>query len=208
MTSHDHNPTAPTAGRHVDIGADRLAQVYAQAIVEAADKHGCRREVIEELAEIVRDVSLAASGLLSRKLGGPPVHPPIPAGVMSQGQVKREWRESRGEDRYRRGLYTFVYRATPPPALNVFDAPDGVSSCTRRIRSNTPLQALTLLNDAASVECAEALAGIVARDGLAAAFRRCTSRDPASDELAVLEALDPRAAARVLLNLDETITRE
>ena len=159
-------------------------------------------------AEIVRDVSLAASGLLSRKLGGPPVHPPIPAGVMSQGQVKREWRESRGEDRYRRGLYTFVYRATPPPALNVFDAPDGVSSCTRRIRSNTPLQALTLLNDAASVECAEALAGIVARDGLAAAFRRCTSRDAASDELAVLEALDPRAAARVLLNLDETITRE
>ena len=159
-------------------------------------------------AEIVRDTALAASGLLSRRLGGPPVFPPIPAGVMSQGQVKREWTESKGEDRHRRGLYTFVYRATPPPALNVFDAPDGVSSCTRRIRSNTPLQALTLLNDSAMVECAAALSGIIARDGLAAAFRRCTARDPESDELAVLGSLDGLAAARVLLNLDETITRE
>ena len=159
-------------------------------------------------AEIVRDAALAASGLLSRRLGGPPVFPPIPAGVMSQGQVKREWTESKGEDRHRRGLYTFVYRATPPPALNVFDAPDGVSSCTRRIRSNTPLQALTLLNDSAMVECAAALGGIIARDGLAAAFRRCTARDPESDELAVLGSLDGLAAARVLLNLDETITRE
>ena len=159
-------------------------------------------------AEIVRDVSLAASGLLSRKLGGPPVYPPIPAGVMSQGQVRREWTVSKGEDRHRRGLYTFIYRATPPPSLNVFDAPDGVSSCTRRIRSNTPLQALTLLNDAASVECAEALGGIIASEGLAAAFRHCTARAPESDELAVLESLDRLSAARVLLNLDETITRE
>ncbi len=105
-------------------------------------------------AEVVRDVALSASGLLSRKLGGPPVYPPIPDGVMGQGQVKRDWVVSKGEDKYRRGMYTFVYRASPPPALTVFDAPDGFSSCTRRIRSNTPLQALTLLNDASFFEFA------------------------------------------------------
>ncbi|MGE3777870.1 MAG: PSD1 and planctomycete cytochrome C domain-containing protein, partial [Pirellulaceae bacterium] len=108
-----------------------------------------RQQRLRLEAEIIRDVALTASGLLAPKLGGPPVFPPIPDGVMGQGQVKREWTVSQGPDRYRRGLYTFVYRATPPPALNVFDAPDGYSTCTRRIRSNTPLQALTLLNDAA-----------------------------------------------------------
>jgi len=159
-------------------------------------------------AEIIRDVALTASGLLSRKMGGPPVYPPIPDGVMGQGQVKRAWTVSTGEDRYRRGCYTFVFRASPPPALNVFDSPDGFSTCTRRIRSNTPLQALTLLNDGASVEFAEALEKIIRDAGIPAAFRRCTSRDPQPDELAVLQALDTRSAARVLLNLDETITRE
>jgi hypothetical protein len=159
-------------------------------------------------AELVRDMGLAASGLLSPKIGGPPVYPPIPEGVMGQGQVKRVWSVSKGEDKYRRGLYTFVYRASPPPALTVFDAPDGYSSCTRRIRSNTPLQALTLLNDASFFEFAEALAKIIEREGLEAAFRRCTSRRPKPDELAILKRLDKLNAARALLNLDETLTRE
>lgn len=159
-------------------------------------------------AELVRDVGLAASGLLSKKLGGAPVFPPIPDGVMTQGQVKREWKVSQGEDRYRRGVYTFIFRATPPPSLNVFDAPEGNSSCTRRNRSNTPLQALTLLNDAAFVEFAEALSKIIEMDGLEFAFQRCTSRKPTEQELAVLSQLDPFSAARVLLNLDETLTRE
>ena len=159
-------------------------------------------------AEIVRDVALTASGLLAPKLGGPPVFPPIPPGVMSQGQVAREWQESTGEDRYRRGLYTFFYRATPPPSLKVFDAPDGYSVCTRRTRSNTPLQALTLMNDAAFFEFAQALAEIIKEQGLEVAFRRCTSRWPVAEELAVLEKLDSLTAARTLLNLDETITRE
>ncbi|XZE45379.1 PSD1 and planctomycete cytochrome C domain-containing protein [Pirellulaceae bacterium SH467] len=159
-------------------------------------------------AELVRDVGLAASGLLSPKLGGPPVFPPIPDGVMTQGQVKREWKVSPGEDRYRRGVYTFIYRATPPPSLNVFDAPEGNSSCTRRNRSNTPLQALTLLNDSAFVEFAQSLAKIVEQDGVEVAFQRCTSRLPNEDEVAVLRKLDPFSAARVLLNLDETLTRE
>ncbi len=159
-------------------------------------------------AEIVRDVGLTASGLLSAKIGGPPVYPPIPPGVMGQGQVKRVWAESRGEDRYRRALYTFVYRASPPPSLTVFDAPEGFSTCTRRLRSNTPLQALTLLNDAGFFEFATALEKIIQKDGLETAFRRCTSRQPKLEELAVLKKLDTLSAARALLNLDETVTRE
>lgn len=159
-------------------------------------------------AEIVRDVALVASGLLSPKLGGPPVYPPIPDGVMGQGQVKRTWAVSQGADKFRRGIYTFVYRASPPPSLNVFDAPDGFSSCTRRIRSNTPLQALTLMNDSGFFEFATALEKIIQRDGLETAFRRCTARAPKADELAVLKKLDTLNAARALLNLDETVTRE
>ncbi len=159
-------------------------------------------------AEVVRDVALSASGLLSPKLGGPPVYPPIPDGVMGQGQVKRVWTVSKGEDKYRRGLYTFVYRASPPPSLNVFDAPDGFSSCTRRIRSNTPLQALTLMNDGSFFEFATALEKIIKKDGIETAFRRCTARAPKSEELALLNKLDTLNAARALLNLDETVTRE
>ncbi|MCA9191700.1 MAG: PSD1 domain-containing protein [Planctomycetales bacterium] len=158
--------------------------------------------------EIVRDVGLAASGLLSEKLGGPSVFPPIPDGVMGQGQVKRTWKVSEGEDRYRRALYTFVYRGTPPPALNVFDAPDGFSTCTRRIRSNTPLQSLTLLNDPAYFEFAQALEKIIRSDGLETAFVRCTSRPPTVDEIELLQPLDSLTQARILLNLDETVTRE
>ncbi len=159
-------------------------------------------------AEVVRDVSLASSGLLSSKIGGPPVYPPIPDGVMGQGQVKRVWSVSKGEDRYRRGLYTFIYRASPPPSLTVFDAPEGFNSCTRRIRSNTPLQALTLMNDSSFFEFATALEKIIQKDGLETAFKRCTSRAPKPDELAVLKKLDSLNAARTLLNLDETVTRE
>jgi hypothetical protein len=160
-------------------------------------------------AEIVRDVALSASGLLVRELGGPPVFPPIPDGVMTLGQVRRPWKTSQGGDRYRRGMYTFVFRATPPPSLSAFDAPDSFSSCTRRMRSNTPLQALTLMNDQAFFEFAESLEKIITTQGLTAGFLRCTSRMPRSDELALLEQLDDTlTAARVLLNLDETITRE
>lgn len=159
-------------------------------------------------AEVVRDVALSASGLLSPKIGGPPVYPPIPDGVMGQGQVKRVWAVSKGADKYRRGLYTFIYRASPPPSLSVFDAPEGFSSCTRRIRSNTPLQALTLMNDSGFFEFATALEKIIQKDGLETAFRRCTTRAPKPDEIALLQKLDTLNAARTLLNLDETVTRE
>ncbi len=159
-------------------------------------------------AEVVRDVALTASGLLSPKLGGPPVYPPIPEGVMNRGQTKRVWTVSSGEDKYRRALYTFVYRGSPPPSLSVFDAPDGFAACTRRLRSNTPLQALTMMNDSGFFEFATALEQIIKQDGLETAFRRCTTRLPKPDELTLLAKLTPLNAARVLLNLDETISRD
>ncbi len=159
-------------------------------------------------AELVRDHALSASGLLHRTIGGPPVYPPIPDGVMNLGQSRHPWPVSTEPDRYRRGLYTFLFRATPPPSLAVFDAPDGFTTCTRRLRSNTPLQALTLMNDASFVECAQALAAIIRTSGITEAFLRCTARSPSDAELAILTPLDPFTAARTLLNMDETITRE
>jgi hypothetical protein len=192
------------------------SHTYRQSSAERADVQQidpknyllARQTRLRLEAELIRDISLAACGLLAEKQGGPPVFPPIPDGVMGQGQVKRAWKVSEGEDRYRRGMYTFVYRATPPPALNVFDAPDGFSTCTRRNRSNTPLQALTLLNDSSFFEFATALEKIVRDDGLKNAFRRCTGRLPDEVELQVLRQLDPLSAARVMLNIDETVTRE
>jgi hypothetical protein len=219
------------------------------SLVDANNKYLGRQTRLRLDAEVVRDVALSASGLLSPKVGGPSVFPLQPDGVMSLGQVKREWKPSEGSDRYRRGLYTFFYRATPHPALSVFDSADGFSACTRRLRSNTPLQALTLLNDAAFYEFAQALAARVLKEAPAEdaarieyAFKLCLGRSPAPAEkqrLAELlsqqkaaysagtsaeaplvaaataeKAADPRqftawtTVSRVLLNLDETITRE
>jgi len=116
-------------------------------------------------AEIIRDAALVASGLLTDTVGGPGVYPPIPENAMSGTQVKRPWPTETGPNRYRRGMYTFFFRASPAPALGLFDAPDGTSSCTRRVRSDSPLQALTLLNDEAFVEFAGALGKRVVREG-------------------------------------------
>ena len=112
-------------------------------------------------AEILRDSALVSSGLFTPAVGGPSVYPPIPDGAMAVTQVKRAWPTATGPDRYRRGMYTFFYRSAPHPGLALFDAPDGTSTCTRRIRSNSPLQALTLLNDEAFLEFARALANRV-----------------------------------------------
>ncbi|MDB6040894.1 MAG: cytochrome [Verrucomicrobiales bacterium] len=199
-------------------------------------------------SEIVRDVCLAASGLLNDTVGGPSVFPPQPDGVMALGQSKRPWTVSPGTDRYRRGLYTFYWRATPHPALAVFDSPDALSACTRRTRSNTPLQALTLLNDAAFYDFSQAFAARILKEGgssdaakVERAFEVCLSRKPqpkeskrllniierelvsftnAPDEAHALltastagrpdfkELAAWTTVARVLLNLDETVTRE
>ncbi len=110
-------------------------------------------------AEVVRDVALASSGLLTRTIGGPSVFPPQPKGVYNFTQVPRDWRASVGPDRYRRGMYTWFWRSAPHPGLVVFDAPDAGTTCTRRNRSNTPLQALTLLNDESYLEFARRFGG-------------------------------------------------
>src|SRR5205085_3718104 len=97
-------------------------------------------------AELVRDSVLAASGLLSEKLGGPSVFPPQPAGVSTEGAYGAlAWKVSEGADRYRRGLYTFAKRTAPYAMTATFDGPSGEACLARRDRSNTPLQALTLL---------------------------------------------------------------
>ena len=203
-------------------------------------------------AETVRDLSLAAAGLLSHKIGGPPVFPPIPDGVLDLGfGGAMKWETSKGEDRYRRAMYTFWKRSVPYPSLSTFDAPNADLSCPRRIRSNTPLQALTTLNDKLFMEAAQGLALRVWKEGgnddvlkLRYAFQLCTARLP--DQLEERELLTMlrkeyenfqgktamavyvsaadldnipadvdlhkvaawTMVARVLLNLDETITRK
>ena len=108
--------------------------------------------------EAIRDVALAASGLLSRKIGGPSVFPPQPEGIWSIPFNPDRWKTSLGEDRYRRGLYTFWRRSSPYPAFMIFDAPSREFCSIRRPRTNTPLQALTTLNDPGMFEMAQGLA--------------------------------------------------
>jgi hypothetical protein len=151
-------------------------------------------------AELIRDSILAASGVLERRIGGPSAFPPQPAGVMTLGQMKREWTEDRGPGRYRRGLYTFLWRATPYPFFTTFDAPGAQQSCTRRNRSNTPLQALTLLNDPVIVD-QRLILGLASRslaarppsasdqDRLRYSFFVGLGREPLGSELSALEKL-------------------
>ena len=199
-------------------------------------------------AEIIRDAALSASGLLSPELGGPSVYPPQPEGAGRVTQIDRKWKADTGPNRFRRGIYTYFWRSAPHPGLMVFDGPDSMMACTRRNRSNTPLQALTLLNDQAHIEFAQALAQRVLDEAPASreqqldhAFRLSLGRLPKAVEREQLTAflaaqLDqfqthPEEAAaalpmppaegadrpllaawtstsRVLLNLDEFITRE
>ena len=206
--------------------------------------------------EAVRDIQLAASGLLSLKIGGASVYPPMPEFLLHPPYVysPKIWTVSTGEDRYRRAMYTFRYRSLLYPMLQTFDTPNGEFSCVRRARSNTPLQALMTLNEPVSVECAQALARKTLEQTrltddaarLSYAFRRCVARVPTASETEKLlqfyqqqkkrvaegwldpwqlvgaEAEAPKipnsstptelaawtCVARVLLNLDETITKD
>ncbi|EEF58792.1 PSD1 and planctomycete cytochrome C domain-containing protein [Pedosphaera parvula] len=206
-------------------------------------------------AEIVRDISLAASDLLNENLGGPGVMPPAPAFLFQPpaSYGPKVWNEETGSNRYRRAIYTFRFRSVPYPVLQTFDAPNGDFSCVRRLRSNTPLQALASLNEIVFMECAQALAlrslehARDEQERISYAFRRCLGRKPNADELKELQALLQRekvhigegwvdiptlvtgksepiknlpkgttptelaaytVMSRVLLNLDETITKE
>jgi hypothetical protein len=178
-------------------------------------------------AEVVRDVFLASSGLLNRKIGGPSIFPPLPAFVTAFGR-NRSWPATAGEEQYRRGLYIHLRRNVPYPMLLTFDASDTSVTCTNRERSNSPLQALTLLNDPVFYECSEKLGENLADESgdittrLDYAFTRCMSRPPTTAELQALRVAyddqlqltrgDARlamvAAARIVMNLDEFITRE
>jgi hypothetical protein len=207
-------------------------------------------------AEIVRDIALAASGLLNPLVGGPSVFPPSPEFLYQPpaSYGPKIWDEAKDEARYRRAIYTFRYRSVPYPMLQTFDAPNGDISCVRRTRSNTPLQALTTLNEPLFIEAARALALKTVKEGgmtdalrLEYAFRRLLARPPLPRESAELLNLlsrqrrrfiagelnpwnlgtnDPdkpfilpkgvkmedlaawTVISRVLLNLDETITKE
>jgi len=202
--------------------------------------------------ETVRDVALTVSGLLNPAVGGPSVYPPAPEYLFQPpaSYGPKTWRVDTGTGQYRRGLYTFRFRSVPYPALQVFDTPVGDAPCTRRVRSNTPLQALTTLNEPLYVACARGLAEVTLAQGgpttqsrIEYAFRRCVTRGPNADEVSTLTRflnkqqqrivageLKPDAilagggntgdssanaelaawmlAARAILNLDESITRQ
>jgi hypothetical protein len=198
--------------------------------------------------EIVRDLTLAAAGLLSPKIGGPSVFPPMPADVAALSYAGNfSWKTSPGTDRYRRGLYTFFKRTAPHPDLTTFDCPDANTTNVKRTVSNTPLQALTTLNAEAYAEAAQALAKNVlqaSKDDTARlnqALRLSITRPGSDRELKALRSLleESRAyyrahpeeaktalashaaagipteenaawvaVARIILNMDEFITRE
>jgi hypothetical protein len=154
-------------------------------------------------AELVRDAALAASGLLNPAIGGPSVRPPQPAGISDLTYANSaQWTESTGPERYRRGLYIWFQRTSPYPLLVGFDAPESILACTRRERSNTPLQALTLLNDVVFVECAQRLGQrmmaattnvadpkLAADERIQYAFEVAISRRPTAEELTTLRQL-------------------
>lgn len=186
--------------------------------------------------EIVRDLHLAASGLFVPKIGGPSVFPPMPPEIAALSYANNfKWSDSKGEDRYRRGMYTFFKRTAPHPDLTNFDCPDANLASIKRTVSNTPLQALTTLNATAFAEAAGALAKRVLGEPLAddtarltRAFRLTLVRPPQPRELSTLqtlldkarshyrgttssESVEPAAwtaTVRILLNTDEFITRE
>ena len=144
-------------------------------------------------AEVLRDAALRRSGLLAERLGGPSVFPPQPASVTTEGAYGQlDWRVSPGADRYRRGLYTFSKRTTPFAMFSTFDAPSGEACVARREVSNSPLQALTLLNDAVFVECAQELGRQLAagkgtdEERVTELFRRCLTRPPTAEERRLL----------------------
>lgn len=206
-------------------------------------------------AEVVRDIALSVSGLISQKTGGPSIIPPVPQNVLDYNfTYPAYWKPAEGPERYRRTVYGFRKRSMPDPVMSNFDAPNSDFACARRVRSNTPLAALTGLNETIFVESARALALRVLREGgqtdaerCARAFLLCTSRPPTAEEQAAVQDLlksrrqriadgwvnarevttgdaaklpelpegtTPQDAAawtlvaRVLLNLDETITKE
>lgn len=208
-----------------------------------------RQNRLRAEAEIIRDFSLSVGGLLSRKIGGPSVFPPLPPGVAELSYAGNfKWNTSKGEDQFRRGMYTFFKRTSPHPNLTTFDCPDANTTCVDRQSSNTPLQALILLNNAVYTEAARSFGrnllqmdrNLSDAERLNVAFLRCVSRPMTGSEAGqfgslleasrewyathpdaakklagdyLVEGTPPSESAawtatcRVMLNLDEFITR-
>lgn len=237
------DPSASEDGRR---SADELARLADQ---DPLNVLLWRQNRLRVQGEVVRDLYLAAAGLLSRKVGGPSVFPPMAKEVAELSYANNfKWATSGGEDRYRRGMYTFFKRTAPHPELMTFDCPDANLTNVQRTVSNTPLQALATLNAETFVEAARGLAQRVLDDPrvkndkarLALAFHICLSREPRESELSSLGRLldqaryyyqsadkaeveqitgaesalaKPELAAwiattRIVLNVDEFITRE
>jgi hypothetical protein len=205
-----------------------LSSTYRQASkrrpdVEQLDPNNtllARQARLRLPAELVRDSALSASGLLNPSIGGPSVRPPQPDSVSKEG-FDNKWVASEGADRYRRGLYTFIQRTSPFAQYVTFDLPDNARPCTRRDRSNTPLQALNMLNDPVFVEAAQSLAAraqafalgrmraqqpCTARDCIEYAFRACLARRPNVAELDRLETYLNEQAERFKQNPSEAKT--
>jgi hypothetical protein len=153
-----------------------------------------RQERLRVESEIVRDAALSASGLLNPEIGGPSVRPPQPPGVYAFTQTAKSWKTSEGPARFRRGMYATFYRSAAYPLHTTFDAPNFQTTCTRRIRSNTPLQSLTLANDPAFLEMAQALAARMHNEGrdlesrLKRGFQLTLGRVPTAKELGILKS--------------------
>lgn len=177
-------------------------------------------------SEAVRDQSLAIAGLLSDKMHGPPVRPPLPGGVWKPFAGWDKWNTpgTDSEDRYRRAIYTYTKRSIPYPMFAAFDAPSREICTPRRLQSNTPIQALMNLNDQTMIECAEAFGQRMKKfegstdEKLRYGFLLATCREPEANELKpAIDLLDSYSAdereagwiavASVLLNLDEVLTK-
>lgn len=193
----------------------RQASVHREAMqsVDPTNQYLSRQNRLRLEGEIVRDVSLQAGGLLCEKIGGPSVFPPMPPELAKLSYANSfTWKDSEGADRYRRGMYTFFKRTIPHPTLMTFDCPDANATAVARTPSNTPLQALTLLNNDSFLEASQALAedtcSLDATDEarLKEIFLRCLVRDPSSMEVSTLKQLLERA--RTFYRENESLSKE
>ncbi|MCH2208868.1 MAG: PSD1 and planctomycete cytochrome C domain-containing protein [Lentisphaerales bacterium] len=215
-----------------------MSRTYRQSSVTSKEKktldpsndNYSRAEPLRLKAETIRDVILQLSGLLTKKMYGPSVKPPQPEGIWRvTGKVDNTYKVSTGEDRYRKGVYTIWRRSAHYPSFANFDAPDRGACVVKRTRSNTPMQALTLMNDEVYVEAAQAFAKRIKNNSqtksdeakIKYAFKLSTSRNPDAREMEILTNILKReqkearhqnydkwfTLATVMINMHETITR-
>jgi hypothetical protein len=193
------------------------SKTYQQSsVIESGTSKQFSRQRLE--AEIIRDAALQASGLLSGKMFGPPVRPPQPEGITGIAYGSPKWNPSKGEDRHRRSIYTYQKRTAPFAFLTTFDASSGEACLAKRDRSNTPLQALTLMNDPMFIEIAQTFGQLLeksqgsAEEKITRAFRRLLTRPPTPDEVRLFSDFHQKhnswpAIARAILSLDEAVTK-